>query len=154
MEPNFIHFGASLVIMRPLLLIAALCAVARAQYAADNSTTPDPAFSRQDKYILAPRPSVPSPSPGYTPRNRSVATNDTASLSSMVVTGSDFPRHTKYLLPDAPESDSLDASVEGELAQVAPSSVSGFVGCSGQSFILNGSTHFFPGSNDYFLILR
>ena len=32
--------------------------------------------------------------------------------------------------------------------------MSGFVGRNGTNFVVDGRVHFFPGSNDYFLLLR
>lgn len=46
------------------------------------------------------------------------------------------------------------ATSDGAQPETAPVPVSGFVHRSGQNFVVNGSVHFFPGSNDYFLILR
>lgn len=32
--------------------------------------------------------------------------------------------------------------------------MAGFVTAVGTNFVVNGSVHYFPGSNDYFLVLR
>ena len=129
-----------------------------ASLAADTAPAPSSGFVREEKYILAPKP---SPVVYNSSSGASYATNETASLAASVETSTEFtensrfPRHANYLLPNQPAKAEMENAItEGAKTEAAPAAVSGFVTTSGQNFILNGKIHFFPGSNDYFLILR
>ncbi len=138
-----------------MLLLAALMVLGAAQgpsLAPDIAPAPD--FSRDEKYILPPQPPTPSPdsAPAAEP---SPPANGTKSFMSIPYSEKKFPRNARYVLPDVlPIGTYPPAPGEGAQPETEPVAVSGFVQRSGQNFVVNGSVHFFPGSNDYFLILR
>ncbi len=143
--------------MRVLLLTAALLVHGAAQgpsLAPDYSTPPAISANSPEKsatHFGAYSPvSAPEPQP-----SASLPVTGTKSFSSRQYQGEEFPRGARYVLPEI-QPIGLNPSAPSDSAQpeTAPVPVSGFVQRSGPNFVVNGSVHFFPGSNDYFLILR
>ncbi len=143
--------------MRVLLLIAALAVVGAAQgpslapsystSAAISANSPEGSATQFESYSPL---SAPEPQPSV-----SLPTAGTKSFSSRPSQGEEFPRDARYVLPEVqPIGLNPPATSDSAQPETAPVPVSGFVQRSGQNFVVNGSVHFFPGSNDYFLILR
>ena len=77
------------------------------------------------------------------------------SFSSRPNTNAEFPRGSRFILPEVQPIGLSPPDTSGSAqTETAPVPVAHFVQRSGQNFVVNGSVHFFPGSNDYFLILR
>ena len=117
---------------------------------------PGPDVSWGDEYT---EPTLSQPSiaqPGApAPSSASEAVTETAPFSSVTDTEETFPiRPDKFALPEIPLAFSMAATTEISQPQGQPSAVSGFVGRNGTNFVVDGRVHFFPGSNDYFLLLR
>ena len=140
-----------------LLLLAAIAVLGAAQ---GPSPTPyyytSPAFSAYSTEQAAPSPEVLSPQSAPEPQpSASPSLTGTKSFSSRPYQGDEFPRGARFVLPEVqPIGLNPPATSESAQPETAPVPVSGFVQRSGQHFVVNGSVHFFPGSNDYFLILR
>ena len=145
--------------MPVLLLLALLLNSTRAQQSAADPVypiAPGPDVSWGDEYRepTLSQPSVAQPG-APAPSSASEAVTETAPFSSVTDTEETFPiRPDKFALPEIPLAFSMAATTEISQPQGQPSAVSGFVGRNGTNFVLNGRVHFFPGSNDYFLLLR
>ena len=143
--------------MKILLLIAALAVLGAGQgpsLAPAYSTSPavsaySPIGSAAQYETYSPL-SAPEPQP-----SASLPVTRTKSFSSRRYQGDEFPRDARYVLPEVqPIGLNPPATSDSAQPETAPVPVSGFVQRSGQNFVVNGTVQFFPGSNDYFLILR
>ena len=143
--------------MRLLLFVAATAVLGAAQGPSPTPyyyTLPVPsAYSTEvaapPLELISPQ-SAPEPQPSASP-----SLTGTKSFSSRPYQGDKFPRDARLVLPEVqPIGLNPPATSESAQPETAPVPVSGFVQRSGQNFVVNGSVHFFPGSNDYFLILR
>ena len=143
--------------MRVVLLTAAIAVLGAAQGPSAAPTySISSAFSTNSPEDVAPQLQSLSPQTAPEPQpSVALSPTDTKSFSSRPYQGEEFPRGARYVLPDIqPIGLNPPATSDSAQPETAPVPVSGFVQRSGQNFVVNGSVHFFSGSNDYFLILR
>ena len=154
--------------MAQLLLLALLLGRAGAQQPAAAPVypiAPGPDLSWGDEYREPTLSQHSVAQPGApAPTSATEAVTDTAPYEAVTETApfsvdtdaeEYFPtKPDKFALPEIPLAFSMAAVNEISQPQGMPSAVSGFVGRNGTNFVVNGKVHFFPGSNDYFLLLR
>ena len=151
--------GAGCAALAMLLLLALLLGRAGAQQpeaAPVYPTAPGPDISWGDEYreTTLSQPSVAQPG-APAPTRASEAVTETAPFSGVTDAEETFAmKPDKFALPEIPLAFSMAATTETSPPQGTPLAVSGFVGRNGTNFVVNGKVHFFPGSNDYFLLLR
>ena len=153
------------MVLRSLLalsLVLSACAapliIAPAPGPAGAAETESSSHRSSDKYAIAADPDT----SGWT--QGSALPQGTGVQSASGVAFENTVTNPKYILPSQPTSASWSgqSSAQPEAARaetaahvedIAPAS-SNFVTTDGIHFTLDGSIRYFPGSNDYFLILR
>lgn len=142
----------------PLLLAAALVVCGSAQNplpASAKPIAPGPVVAPYGEYALYTSFEAPSAQPAPSPPTSDAQNiSQAAAFSSAAGSQESFVQHGKFSLPKIDLIPGFNVSGEDAQAETAPTPLSGFVSTSGQNFVVNGSVQFFPGSNDYFLILR
>jgi hypothetical protein len=141
-----------------LLLAAALAVCGAAQRlipASAKPIAPGPVVAPYSAHALYTSFEAPSAQPAPSPPDSDAQNiSQAAAFSSAAGSQESYVQHGKFSLPKIDLIPGFNVSGQDAQVETAPTPVSGFVSTSGQNFVVNGSVHFFPGSNDYFLILR